>query len=674
MAQNQGGGAGFANNSKNNNGGQDTNNNSNNYQNALHEMRQQIEYYFSSSNLPTDAYLQTSLATYAGSVPLSTISHFRRLQQCYESAGGGGGGNRGESIEQMIIRAAQSSHLVMVSEDGRFLRPLALPDLGAAAPPPVNNNNNQHANGNNNYYHQHGGNMVSPDQRTITPTSFATSDSNASYYNGSEGGQPQQQASYNFTSVYQPDAYHPAMPPPPPPSLLQQQQQVLHHPPTTMTHPQASLLPPAPPQHHPVSVPEGGSSGRYHHHQEGHAGNLSPLRKPEGRRPLAYAPVAAPAAYHPPPTNHERHGIMVNAYSEVHNDGHQYPGFAQQQNGNHHQYPVQQQQQQQQQMATAYPGSLYGNVHQGIAVDAPCFQQGYASSPPPIYGHLGQQLYPPTPYPSPYADDSSTYYYPPSDSTGPPLYVSSNHHYENHHPDDGSSISSNFQESAIVQHPDHDDPQGFPREDPPPFQGRKNKGGYNKKKNHRFENKHQHRHHDNQHQHRRCHQEQQVPDRHMQEQQPQQPMTPRRENRSKNGFRVNKQKWRESKPLLSDARQFPVLPAANEIEIKAAKVDERSALPHPSQPESATTANSGTGGEKQLSQSSKLKNGRKKKYAEALMANPAPAIDKAPKASEKAGTGGSDNAAKQNGDEKASSSAAVEKLGQKISEMSAQSW
>jgi La domain len=106
---------------------------------ALHPLRQQIEYYFGAQNLPRDTFLQQVLSRNHGLAPVRIIANFPKVQALYHQIQH----NRDdeetalESIEVILYRALQDSDVVTVTDDGYYLRPYwgsFLPNSGY--PPP----------------------------------------------------------------------------------------------------------------------------------------------------------------------------------------------------------------------------------------------------------------------------------------------------------------------------------------------------------------------------------------------------------------------------------------------------------------------------------------------------------------------------------------------------------
>lgn len=106
------------------------------------QLRHQIEFYFSASNLSRDDFLRSLLNSrdHPGAVPVATIASFPRVREIYAQAtanNGAGGGGRSGSVPptaaspqstgpadpRVVGWSLRGSHLVEVSDDGHWIRP-----------------------------------------------------------------------------------------------------------------------------------------------------------------------------------------------------------------------------------------------------------------------------------------------------------------------------------------------------------------------------------------------------------------------------------------------------------------------------------------------------------------------------------------------------------------------
>jgi len=339
------------------------------YNHVLLQMQHQVEFYFSESNLSRDYYMQNTLSTHYGAIPIFNISHFGRLQDIYEMLQG----NAGESIEAMILRAMRNSPLVMVSHDGSHFRPIRLPDIVPMQPLEDNTRNVEFFNsikkaGGNNINQYPQSNAVSPESHTVTtvsPTSFTTA-SDASYHTN-DGGPPQN----NFTPVYHDNhSFGGGMPP--------MQNQHSSHPPTP----------------HMISVRQGNGQRNNNSGNHGKGGYQQGPNQQQKMRPLAYAPVAASRQYQQQGQNN-----MSSTYSQQRNNN----------NYQHQQYPPPQQQ-------TPSPVPFGAPVNSVITAS------------PMAQGIVGEAAYYPQPTPPSTPVHNQQYHHQPV-----ARHHNDNHHYHQHH-------------------------------------------------------------------------------------------------------------------------------------------------------------------------------------------------------------------------------------------------
>ncbi|GKY91207.1 hypothetical protein MPSEU_000093400 [Mayamaea pseudoterrestris] len=103
-----------------------------------HQLKFQIEFYFSQHNLMHDKYLQENLRhpDHYGSVPIATICSFRKVREIYASFSAGRFIHASDAspADPLVVRAAlQNSIIVGVSEDGHWLFPIYVPWQGETA-------------------------------------------------------------------------------------------------------------------------------------------------------------------------------------------------------------------------------------------------------------------------------------------------------------------------------------------------------------------------------------------------------------------------------------------------------------------------------------------------------------------------------------------------------------
>ena len=150
----------------------------------LHGMREQIEFYFSINNYTRDVFLQQVVTTHQGSVPITVIAQFPKIQQLYHGMMQHYYTNNPTfvaPIEVMVCRSLAPSRLIDVSNDGYYLRPnwMLLQDHRD-----VTASHSQHVpSTDNSFHHDHGPlqvvklngmNHTDATNTTVSPTSFAS--------------------------------------------------------------------------------------------------------------------------------------------------------------------------------------------------------------------------------------------------------------------------------------------------------------------------------------------------------------------------------------------------------------------------------------------------------------------------------------------------------------------
>lgn len=84
---------------------------------VLNDIRRQVEYLLSPTNVQRDILLQQYLCTYNGCFPIYFLTQYPNIQQAHKQLGH----YSSESLESVILRALENSRLVSVSDDGRFV-------------------------------------------------------------------------------------------------------------------------------------------------------------------------------------------------------------------------------------------------------------------------------------------------------------------------------------------------------------------------------------------------------------------------------------------------------------------------------------------------------------------------------------------------------------------------
>jgi hypothetical protein len=100
----------------------------------LARLRAQVEYYFSYQNLSKDTFLQSLLTSteHIGAVPTEIIANFPKVRNLYATSMGIYG-MVPPADPRFIARALQHSQVVSVSNDGRWISPLDIPDFQSTA-------------------------------------------------------------------------------------------------------------------------------------------------------------------------------------------------------------------------------------------------------------------------------------------------------------------------------------------------------------------------------------------------------------------------------------------------------------------------------------------------------------------------------------------------------------
>lgn len=147
----------------------------------LHDMRGQIEFYFGVNNYTRDTYLQQVVSTHQGSVPISVIAQFPKIQQLYHGMMQYFYANNPTfvaPIEVMVCRSLAPSRLIDVSNDGYFLRPnwMLLQDPNVTASHSHVSSTDAFNNASGQYQVIKANGMIHTDatNTTVSPTSFAS--------------------------------------------------------------------------------------------------------------------------------------------------------------------------------------------------------------------------------------------------------------------------------------------------------------------------------------------------------------------------------------------------------------------------------------------------------------------------------------------------------------------